>query len=297
MNMTRTILRSLRIPFLILTPSNIFLGLATALVTSEQISYLDFLLVLGGALFAHVSVNTFNEYHDFRSGLDAKTTKTPFSGGSGALIDNPKAAEAVFSVAIISLFLTVIIGFYFTFTLGILIFPLGVVGVLIIITYTKWLNRYPFLCLVAPGIGFGPLMVVGTHVVLSGEYSMQVMWISLVPLYLTSNLLLLNQYPDIVADRTVGRRHFPIVYGVNKSTRLYGIFVLAASGVIVTGIYTGLLPTLSVIGLIPMGISSVVFVGAIKYANSLQKFIPFLGMNVIATVLAPVLLGLSIILG
>jgi len=58
-----------------------------------------------------------------------------------------------------------------------------------------------------------------------------------------------------------------------------------------------LLPKLSVIGLIPMGVSAVVFVGAIKYAQSLQKFIPYLGMNVVATVLAPVLLGFSIILG
>lgn len=223
-NMIKTVLRSMRIPFLILAPVSVFLGLAASVAVSEQISYFDFFLVLSGALFAHISVNTFNEYHDFCSGLDAKTTKTPFSGGSGALIENPKAAEAVLYVAMISLVLTIMIGLYFTFRLGILIFPLGVVGVLIIITYTKWLNRYPFLCLVAPGIGFGPLMAIGTHVILAGGYSMQVIWISLVPFFLTSNLLLLNQYPDIVADKSIGRRHFPIVYGVNKSTLLYGFF-------------------------------------------------------------------------
>jgi len=295
--MIKALLRSMRIPFLILTPVAIFLGFAISITASEQVSYFDFFLVLVGALFAHISVNTFNEYHDFHSGLDAKTTKTPFSGGSGALIENPQAAKAVFYVAIISLILTIIVGIYFIFKLGILIFPLGAMGILIIITYTKWLNRSPFLCLVAPGIGFGPLMVIGTHVILTGGYSMQVIWISLVPFLLASNLLLLNQYPDIVADKSIGRRHFPIVYGVNKSTLLYGFFVLAASGVIVIGIYTGLLPRLSVIGLIPMGISAVVFVGAIRYAKSLQKFIPYLGMNVAATILAPVLLGFSIIFG
>ena len=35
------------------------------------------------------------EYLDFRSGLDAQTTKTPFSGGSGALIESPHAADTV----------------------------------------------------------------------------------------------------------------------------------------------------------------------------------------------------------
>jgi len=49
----------MRIPFLILTPVSIFLGFATSVTASEQMSYFDFLLVLGGALFAHISVNTF----------------------------------------------------------------------------------------------------------------------------------------------------------------------------------------------------------------------------------------------
>lgn len=295
--MIKTLMRTMRVPFLILTPVSIFLGLSTSVATSKQISYFDIFLVLSGALFAHIGVNTLNEYHDFRSGLDARTTRTPFSGGSGALIENPKASQAVLFLAIISLISTIMIGIYFTFRFGILVFPLGVTGILIIITYTKWLNRYPFLCLVAPGIGFGPLMVIGTHVILVGEYSMQVIWISLVPFFLASNLLLLNQYPDIEADKCVGRRHFPIVYGVNNSTLLYGAFVLAASGVIVIGIYTDLLPRLSVMGLIPIGVSTGVLLGAIKYAKSLQNFIPYLRVNVVITILAPVLLGFSIIVG
>ncbi len=290
-------MKTMRIPFLILTPVSIFLGFSTSLTTTEQISYFDFFLVLTGALFAHISVNTLNEYHDYRSGLDAITAKTPFSGGSGALVENPRASEAVLFLAIISLIATIAVGIYFTYKLGIRIFPLGVAGVLIIITYTKWLNRYPFLCLVAPGIGFGPLMVIGTHVVLVGEYSMQVIWTSLVPFFFASNLLLLNQYPDIEADKCVGRRHFPIAYGVKNSTILYGVFVLAASGVIVVGIYTGVLPSLSVIGLIPTGLSIVIFFGASKYAKSSQKLFPYLGMNVATTILTPLLLSFSIIFG
>ena len=63
-NMIKTVLRSMRIPFLILAPVSVFLGLAASVAVSEQISYFDFFLVLSGALFAHISVNTFNEYHD-----------------------------------------------------------------------------------------------------------------------------------------------------------------------------------------------------------------------------------------
>ncbi len=286
----------MRLPFLILTPVSIFLGFATALASAVQINYFDLFLVFVGGVLAHISVNTFNEYYDFRSGLDAKTTKTPFSGGSGALIENPEAVNAVFYVAILSLVLTMLIGIYFTLNLGWVIFSVGVIGVLIIVTYTQWLNRYPFLCLVSPGIGFGPLMVVGTHMILTGEYSMQAFWASLVPFFLVNNLLLLNQFPDIEADKSIGRRHFPIVYGVNKSILLYGVFILAACGMIVVGINMELMPKLSLISLIPIAVSVGVFFGIRTHTSSLQKMIPYLGMNVAVTVLTPLLLGISIIL-
>ncbi len=295
--MLHTLVRSMRVPFLVLTPVSVFLGYATALVSSLRISYSDLFLVLMGALLAHVSVNMFNEYHDFKSGLDAKTIKTPFSGGSGGLVDNPQAAQAVLYGAVASLLVTVIIGAWFLFSVGLLILPLGIIGVLIILTYTQWLNQHPILCLMAPGIGFGPLIVMGTHVVLTGEYSIQAGIVSLVPFFLANNLLLLNQYPDIAADRSVGRRHFPIVYGERKGIMLYGNTVMATCGVIVLGILTGIFPELSIVCFFPMGIAVMVFFGIARHGTSLGRLLPYLGMNVGATVLTSVFLGLSIIYG
>ena len=53
-----------------------------------------------GAISAHIGVNTFNEYADFKSGLDSLTRRTPFSGGSGSLPQNPALATAVLYIAI-----------------------------------------------------------------------------------------------------------------------------------------------------------------------------------------------------
>ncbi len=101
----------MRLSFLILTPASIFLGFCTSLkAPGGQINIYDVLLVLLGAVSAHISVNTLNEYFDFRSGLDTKTSKTPFSGGSGALVKNPKAVDAVLNVAIATLSITILIG-------------------------------------------------------------------------------------------------------------------------------------------------------------------------------------------
>ena len=63
--------------------------MSAAYQSQTQFYFSDLMLVLIGAVSAHISVNTFNEYFDFLSGLDAKTVKTPFSGGSGALVENP----------------------------------------------------------------------------------------------------------------------------------------------------------------------------------------------------------------
>lgn len=301
-----TISKSMRLPFLILTPVSIFLGIATAISSSADISLLNIFLILIGGLMAHISVNTFNEYYDFKTGLDAKTIKTPFSGGSGGLIDNPDAALSVFYVAVASLALTTLIGFYFVFTLGGSIIPLGVLGILTVVTYTQWLNKHPFLCLIAPGLGFGVLMVVGTHWVLTGEYSMSTFWVSLVPFFLVNNLLLLNQFPDIEADKSIGRRHFPIIYGINNSIRLYAGFVIATYSVVIIGILTGTLPLLSSVCLIPLTITISVFWGVNKYVtaqntqangtmDNLDKLIPYLGMNVLTTILTPLVLGFSIL--
>ena len=55
-----------------------------------------------GALCCHVSVNAFNEYYDFRSGLDARTRRTPFSGGSGTLPGKPELAGQALATAVVT---------------------------------------------------------------------------------------------------------------------------------------------------------------------------------------------------
>jgi 1,4-dihydroxy-2-naphthoate octaprenyltransferase len=291
----KNIFRSMRFPFLILSPVSIYLGVAASYHSQAQFYLYDLTLILVGAVAAHISVNTFNEYFDFHSGLDAKTLKTPFSGGSGALVEKPELADAVLYVAIASLISTILIGFYFIFSRGLLILPIGLLGVLIILTYTQWLNKSPMLCLLAPGIAFGPLMVVGTSAILTGEYSIFSLFLSLVPFLLASNLLLLNQFPDIDADKSVGRRHFPIAYGIKNSTILYGMIILAVCLVIVIGVIKEILPSNSLFALIPMTSAVIAFYGVVVHKSKIKKLIPYMGLNVFATIMTPLLLTFSII--
>lgn len=297
MSTIATLGRAARLPFLMLTLSSVFLGAASAWATQGQLDPLLLCLVLLGALGAHVSVNTLNEYADFRSGLDETTTRTPFSGGSGALIEHPRMSGAVLRLSILSLLLTCLVGLYFVYLRGPALLPLGILGLMIVLSYTPWLNRHPWLCLLAPGLAFGPLMVGGTHFVLTGETELLPWLVSLVPGLLASNLLLLNQFPDIEADQSVGRHHFPIAYGIVASTRVYGLSLLAALALIGLAVMQGHLPGLSLIAAIPLLGGLLAYLGASRFGSAIGGHVHYLALNVAAALLTPLLLGISLVIG
>jgi len=291
------LLDPMRLPFLILTPACVVLGLATAIWTSRHVNWFHFFLVLIGALSAHISVNTFNEYFDFKSGLDAIATRTPFSGGSGMLPENPEMGKAALIMAWVFLVLTGAIGIYFGFRIGLGILPLGVLGLLIIYFYTEWITRYPLLCLIAPGLGFGSLMVMGTNFVLTGLYSWTAFIASLVPFFLVSNLLLLNQFPDLEVDQSIGRKHYPIQIGKQKSSLIYISFLLLPFAAIGLGVVTGLFPLSSLIGFLSLLLVLPITKGVLAHAEETEKLIPTLGQNVIINLVTPVLVAIGIFIG
>lgn len=292
-----TLLRTLRPPFLVLTPACVLLGYATARSVAGQVDPLLLLVALAAALFAHISVNMLNEYHDFTSGLDLQTNRTPFSGGSGALPMHPDAALSVLVAGLVSLGIVVLAGVYFLYLRGLVLLPAGLAGVILVVTYTRWLNRTPWLCFVAPGLGFGPVMVAGTHFALTGELSALPVTAALVPFFLTSNLLLLNQYPDIEADANSGRNHVPIAYGTGVANTVYGFSAAAAALTLLLGVGEGMLPDAALAALAPLGLAGFALSGAIRHHDGIGRHPQYLAANAAAAVLTPFVLAVALLLG
>lgn len=297
MNAIKSLPGTMRIPFLFLTPACVLVGVATACWQTGKIAWLQILLVLIGALASHICTNVFNEYFDFKSGLDAKTKRTPFSGGSGTLQAHPRMEKSTLSLAIVSLTIAAGIGIYFVFLRGWLLLLTGVIGLLLMVTYTVWWARNPLLCLLAPGLGFGILMVNGTHFCLTGSYGWTALVASLVPAFLVSDLLLLNQFPDVDADQNVGRRNFPILIGRRASARLYGILLLLAYLSVVVGVILKLLPVFCLLALLTGFIAWKAFRGAISNAENIPALVPSMGLNVIVNLATPILLAVGLFIG
>ncbi|WP_414829642.1 prenyltransferase [Alteromonas sp. H39] len=287
----KTLLGTFRIPFLLLTPACVSVGLACALTEQKNIDAPSVLLVLFGALMAHVSVNVFNEYDDFNSGLDLHTSRTPFSGGSGALPSHPKSARLAHITAWITLLSSALVGLYFVFLQGYALVPLGLTGLFLLVSYTRWWVYHPVLCLLAPGLGFGVLMVQGSNVALTGNYSVAAFVASLCPTFLVSGLLLLNQFPDVEADQTVGRNHYPIAIGRAASARLYAVLLLLAYLSVVAGIVIDVLPIHATLALftVPLAMFSVRIV--MKTPDDIPALAPAMAVNVMINLLTPLLLA------
>ncbi|MCG7600564.1 prenyltransferase [Halomonas sp. McH1-25] len=213
-------LQAARPPFLLLAPLCVLLGVGAARAEGLALSWWDVWLALLGSVTAHAAVNLLNEHHDFRSGLDAMTRRTPFSGGSGALLACPRAAPLAAVTAAACLVVTALIGGYFLAQRGPAMLIFGIAGLALVWGYSGWIVRRPWLCLLAPGVGFGVLMVLGSHWAVGGRLGSTVLAVAPVPILLVSALLLVNQLPDIDADRRVGRRHLAIVLGVSRAAQV-----------------------------------------------------------------------------
>ena len=291
----KSVIATARIPFLALTPACMSVGLATALAGEKPVQPLDAVIALGGGLAAHVAVNMLNEYHDFRSGLDSMTDRTPFSGGSGALPADPGAAPAVLASAVVALVLACLAGLHFLSVRGVALLPLGVAGLILVGAYTPWITRHSLASLLAPGLGFGPLMVVGTHTALAGHATAAAWIASAVPFFLVNGLLLLNQFPDVEADRSVGRRNVPLLLGRPTAARVYVSLLASAYGAILIAVALNALPATSLLGLLTAPLAYQAARTSLRCANDMGCLMPALGRNVIVNLATPPLLAAGVL--
>jgi 1,4-dihydroxy-2-naphthoate octaprenyltransferase len=292
--------RETRPQFLLLTPVCVCVGVGTAAWVKGGLGNLPWgfvILAFIGALCAHIATNVLNDYFDYTSGLDLKTKQTPFSGGSGILPQRLMTPRNALIFGLITLGITAAIGICFWAVWGWGILPLGLLGIITIVAYSPWITKQPFLCLIAPGLGFGPFMVMGTHFVLTGRYDGVSLLASLVSGFLVSNLLLLNQFPDVEADAAVKRRHIPIIMGRPAGARLYAVLALAAYLVIIMACIIGDAPAFALIALIPLPLALHTIKGVTQYADEIDQLVPYLSKNVMYTLATPLLLGIGFMVG
>jgi len=276
--------------FLLLSVVLAFLGTCIAWDGAVHLGYA--LLAFIGLLLCHISVNTLNDYFDYKSGIDLEVRRTPFSGGSGILPPSLLSPKQVLWLGLVSFLLAVPIGVYFVVVRGWLLVPLLAVGAMCILFYTPVITRlrWPEW---APGLGLGALPILGFYFVQTAAYTWPAVVASIPSGILVHNLLLLNEFPDTEADRKAGRRTMPILIGKAKTSIVYSALTVAVYLWIIGGVATRMMPLFSLIALLTIPFAVKAIQGALRYEDMI---VPAMANNVLVVLLTQFLLGIGYIL-
>ena len=285
----------IRAPFLPLSIVLAFLGACIAWYDGAfHLGYA--LLASFGLLLAHISIDVLNEYFDYKSGIDLETIKTPFSGGSNALPTGLVTPRQALWLGLGSLLAAVPIGIYFIMVIdtGWQLLPLLLVAAACIVLYTPFILklRWPEW---APGLGMGALPILGAYFVQTAQYTLPAVIASVPSFILVHNLLLLNEFPDVEADRKAGRKTTPITIGKPKASILYSVLTVVVYLWIIGSVVAGQMPVFSLIALLTIPFAIKAIQGALKH-EEMTKLVLGMANNVIVVLLTQLLLGIGYIL-
>lgn len=285
-----------------------FLTLAVVLVLhgsalafwQGSFSWLRLVLAMAGLVLLHGSVNMLNDWHDYhKTGIDKVVRQTPFSGGSGQLPAGVMKPREALIDGIIWLALGSAIGLYLVWDLfrtepggGWPLLVIGLVGLVLIVTYTPLANRIGVGEIFA-GAGLGLLPIVGVYYLHTLRLDSAAWWSGIPAFFLTYNLLLLNEFPDAEADKVGNRKHMVILMGHKIARWLYTAVELATYVAIVAGVVVGVLTPWALLGLGGLIFAFKAIQGAIRDYDKFEPLFPAMGANVMAVLFTNVLLAVG----
>ncbi|MEM2095608.1 MAG: 1,4-dihydroxy-2-naphthoate octaprenyltransferase [Candidatus Caldarchaeum sp.] len=275
--------RATRFPFLTATAAPVLIGAGSA----SYLGYFDpvlFILTLIGASLIHLGLNMTNDYFDHKTGVDEKNiTPTPFSGGSRIIQYGLLTSRQVALMSSLLYIAGASVGIYLALLRGLVpILTLMAVGILISIAYTAppFKLAYRGLGEASVGIGFGPVIVLGSHYVQAQTFSLHALLAS-IPIGLFITLILyVNEIPDAPYDRQAGKNTLVARLSRKQVVSLYKALLAAAYAVIFLSAAAGYAPLTTLIALatIPTAVKTVKMVNQ-TYGNT-YLMIPALASNI-----------------
>jgi 1,4-dihydroxy-2-naphthoate octaprenyltransferase len=273
-------LRIIRIKFLLASIIGITVALLFSFYSYGKFDMLSALLTYIGVIFLHASVDLFNDYWDYKRGIDTTTTRTKYSGGTGVLPEKKLAPKDVYNAGLFFMIVGLSIGGYFVIQNGIIIAVILAIAVFSIYFYsTKIVNVGLGETLVAIK---GCMVVVGTSYVQTEIIASSIVLLGFILGMLSSLVLFVASFPDHDADKVKGRKTLVILLGREKASIIFPCIFGAIYALTVIGIFMNYIPVfaLSVFITIPFAIKAVTFLkdgynNTEKTVNSISNTITF----------------------
>ncbi len=284
-----------RANFLPLTVFIVSAGLAASFYAHRTFNPFDASLVLIGALLTHTATNVFNNYFDYRSKIDAKTMKTPFSGGVDILVQGKMKPSVALAIGSACLLGAALIGAYFLSYLFYPLFLIFLYGLVAMCLYSPVLSKIPAVSEIIAGTGFG-FMGLGTYVTQARVIDHTGISVFVPVSILVGLLLFLNEFPDAEADKASGRRHVVILAGKRTSAWIYVGGLIATYVSILLSIALKAAPYTVLVSLVTIPIAYKAGRITIRNYDRGPELIPALASNVMVVLLTILLIAVGFVI-
>ena len=289
--------RALRLPFITASALLvIFTGLYV--YTSQGIfNWNLFLLTLLGVSFAHLASNTINDYFDWDKSDKVNAFATEFNGGSRKNIEGNFFKFDFLKMSIVLFILSLILFMGIVFSKRPLAIYFGLAGLILGSLYS-----FPPFSLQSRGLGesviflaFGPLITAATGYILTGMFSLNHALIGIPAGLFVTAIIWINEFPDFIADREVGKKTLVVRMGLKTSRYAYLTIFFLAYAFVVYFVIIEILPLLSLITLlgVPIALSNIVKLWT-KFEQP-KELVPVQAKTIMLHALSMVLLIISVL--
>ena len=271
----------------------VFLGTMIALPYGK-LHFPLFLAMLLASLFIQMATNMFNEYYDYKLGLDNENSV----GIGGTIVRNGVKPKTVLNLALALYAISVLIGIYICMETSWMLAVVGGISMLIGYLYTGGpfpIAYTPFGELVS-GVVMGMLLILIAFFIQTGSVTADAVLISIPSMLLVAAIMMSNNIRDREGDIEGGRKTLAILVGrSNAITILASFFIISYSWIIILIVLGTLTPWALLVFL-----SVRKPISAIKTFRTYQlplQVMPAMKNTAVTNTLFGLLLGIGILIG
>ncbi|MBO0588810.1 1,4-dihydroxy-2-naphthoate polyprenyltransferase [Sporosarcina sp. E16_8] len=271
----------------------VFLGTMIAL-TYGKIHFPLFFAMLIASVFIQMATNMFNEYYDFKRGLDTEQS----IGIGGTIVRNGVKPKTVLNLAFMLYGISVLIGIYICMETSWMLAVVGVLSMMVGYFYTG--GPYPIAYTpfgeLFSGVVMGMLLILIAFYIQTETVTTEAVLLSIPSMLLVAGIMLANNIRDLEGDKQGGRKTLAILVGRSNAITILMLFFIISYGWIIAMILFGHLTPWALL----------VFISVKKPAMAITVFrrnhipihvMPAMKNTAVTNTLFGLLLGIGILIG
>ncbi|MHA6252308.1 1,4-dihydroxy-2-naphthoate polyprenyltransferase [Oceanobacillus sp. CAU 1775] len=235
----------------------VFVGTMLSMIDG-QINWFLFAAMLIASMLIQAATNMFNEYYDYKLGLDTEESV----GIGGTIVRDGIKPKTVRDLAFIFYGISILLGIYICMASSWWIAVIGLVCMAVGYLYTGGpipISYTPFGELFS-GVLMGTVIIAITYFIQTLTLTTEVIWISIPVSIFIGSINLSNNIRDRDGDQLGGRKTIAVLIGREKAITLLAISFVVAYATTLGLIIVGILPIWSVITFL----SGIVAISVIK---------------------------------